>query len=168
MAESQEREAVKLYLDTQVKFWYCWLFNVHGVRFDEIHQALVHHREPWIASVIDLSLPAFLHANKGLSSASKLRSAETRWKAELLDQQVPRTPGFIVPPPPVPEPLLLLRMGLKLDDWGFAVKATPASHLSMPLPSRPVHSHIERPYRSGTSLMTSHIGVAGALASDPR
>jgi len=56
MADTRERDAVKRYLDDQVMSWFCWLFNVHGVRFDEIHQALVHHREPWISSVIELPL----------------------------------------------------------------------------------------------------------------
>jgi hypothetical protein len=40
------------YLDL-CKDWFFDLYAVHGVEFDEIHQALVHYREPWVRSVVE-------------------------------------------------------------------------------------------------------------------
>jgi hypothetical protein len=52
MSSMQEKDAIRNYLDTQVVHWFFDLYDNHGVRFNEIYQALVHYREPWIESVL--------------------------------------------------------------------------------------------------------------------
>ncbi|PMD48303.1 hypothetical protein L207DRAFT_574978 [Hyaloscypha variabilis F] len=115
-------------------------------------KALVHYQEPWI-------------------EYSVLRSAHKRWKAtgqpenmKWPEQQVPRTAGFVVPPPPVPAPYLLHLMGLvQLDGMNFVVKA---GHSSLPLAPRVVHPDPGRQHRSAPSLMpTTHFGSGMTYAS---
>jgi hypothetical protein len=80
------------------------------------------------------------------------------------EQQVPRTAGFVVPPPPVPAPYLLHLMGLvQLDGMDFVVKA---GHSSLPLAPRVIHPDPWRQHRSAPSLMpTTHFGPGMTYAS---
>jgi hypothetical protein len=56
MSSQQERKALKdemrMHLDLWVRDWVFELYN-HGVRFNEVHQALVHYREPWVELVFE-------------------------------------------------------------------------------------------------------------------
>ncbi|KAE9377176.1 hypothetical protein N431DRAFT_462961 [Stipitochalara longipes BDJ] len=154
-AEREENKAVRAYLDTQVIHWFFYLWDTHGVRFNEIYEALVHYREPWV-------------------EYSVLRSAQNRWKSPgpqlytWKKQQGARTPGFVIPPPPIPTPQLQRLLGLvELKDAGLVVKV---GHLSLPSAPRPPHPDREKQYPSDPSsfMRTSHMGHGMTYASRPQ
>jgi hypothetical protein len=47
MSSTQENKAMRDYLDL-CKGWFFDVYANHGVEFDEIHEALVHYRQPWV------------------------------------------------------------------------------------------------------------------------
>jgi hypothetical protein len=56
MSSKQEKKALKeemrKYLDLWVRDWVFDLYN-HGVKFNEVHQALVHYQEPLVELVFE-------------------------------------------------------------------------------------------------------------------
>jgi hypothetical protein len=40
MSSTQEKDAIRNYLDTQVVHWFFDLYDTHGVRFNEIYQSI--------------------------------------------------------------------------------------------------------------------------------
>ncbi|CZR59521.1 uncharacterized protein PAC_09415 [Phialocephala subalpina] len=139
MSESQKNKAIREYLNLSIKDWAYDLYANHGVRFDEIHEALVHYREPWIG-------------------AAKLQSAIQRWKDKEQPHAWPtpanqpaRSPGFIIPPPP--KFTHLLNMG----------------HLLLPATFRPAPPLAVAHHSSPASFMhTSMMGVDMTMSSSPQ
>jgi hypothetical protein len=50
MSSTQENKAMRDYLDL-CKDWFFEVYANNGVEFDEIHEALVHYRQPWVRCV---------------------------------------------------------------------------------------------------------------------
>jgi hypothetical protein len=75
MSSAQENRAIRDYLDLLKD----WVYNawINGVEFDEIHQSLVHYRDPWIRSVTDSQVHPAEPSDKILKRKHTSIGAET-------------------------------------------------------------------------------------------
>jgi len=149
------------YLDL-CKHWVYELYSNHGVRVNELHKVLVHYREPWVESVVNnlqTSRVVYLVTND-FNSATRLRSAIVRWTKKDEPgpwplEQIPRRPGFLIPPPPIAPPHLLSRLRV--------TEPVPNSGLSsMPMTRPPNHPNQKVLHYAGpSSLMPNSMTSRG-------
>ncbi|KAN0117633.1 hypothetical protein V8E51_003610 [Hyaloscypha variabilis] len=145
-------EAMRDYLDL-CKHWVYELYSNHGVRVNELHRALVHYREPWVESVVNNLPPSSVSflVTDHFNSASRLRSAIVRWTKKDEPgpwplEQIPRRPGFLIPPPPIAPPHLLIRLEV--------TEPVPNDGLSsMPTTRPPNHPNQEMLQHAGSSSL---------------
>ncbi|KIM96841.1 hypothetical protein OIDMADRAFT_58394 [Oidiodendron maius Zn] len=115
MALKKPNRDIHLYLELH-RDWIYDLYSNYGWKLDEIHEALVHHRDPWI-------------------SASKLRSHMLTWKQKEMPQvwpepQPPKILDRIAPRPPTISSLNHLSMPTSLTPYQACLNT--AIHHSAP------------------------------------
>lgn len=154
MALKKPNRDIHLYLELH-RDWIYDLYSNYGLKLDEIHEALVHHRDPWIRSVtqyFDTKAAKFIWL--AIYSASKLRSHMLTWKQKEMPQlwpesQPPKILERIAPRPPTISSL---------------------NHLSMPTSLTPYHACLNTAihHSAPAKLMsTSTMGVGMAMSSYP-